>query len=1297
MQGRLSLRERLVILTLATVLPILALSIWLASRETRSRIELAQSQLLFSASLLATTMDLAVGGGQQLLDAVAAMPDMRAGRRSAAACQAYFASLNERLPMYSNLGLLNPDGQVFCHASGALGAASAADRAYFREALAQRRFVMGEQIVGRLSGRRAIPLALPLIEGGQITGVVFATLDLDRAAAALSAVQVPAGARVLIADTHGQVLIGYPLQPGRALPRPLVHEEMRDAASSRRSGVGERVDGTGEPLIYAFAPGRMVGDEGFIVRVSLARAAAVAADTSHLREALLVLALATLAAMGAAWWLGGRVIVKPAGRLVDTVRRLEHGDLDARVPLTSGRQRGEFARIGAAFNLMAESLQMRQKELENELGRSRSAYEVLDRVLNSMQEGLVAVTPVGRILMFNAAAARMFPLDGPPALPQQWPQLFGLYHLDRTTPYRADDLPLARAARGETGGPQQHYVRNALVPEGRLLQCSWQPIGSDPVQGGLVTFTDVTQLQRLQSEQGAQFAQLQDTQRKLVDAQRAGRIGNWELDLPAGRLWWSDQVFEVLGLDRASFSVTVDNFDALIHPDDRARHRAARDGTIARGGVLDVEYRIVKPDGEVVWVHDIAATRSDGAGNAVWIGGVVQDVSRRKRAEADLVLLRNAVARLNDILVISEYDLQGMLEPRIVFANEAFERLLGHSAHAAAGRTASELKLFGQHTDETTLARMRANIAEGRAARDELVYYTRDGQEIWLELDVVRMDGETEGKSYLISVLRDTTARKDTERALMQSEAELLEFTRLLQRMADAARRITADQSVEGTMQAVVDQARELTGAREVSLALTPAAGGPVLTATSRMPPEGARAAGAPSDAGVSQAVRGEQELTVPLMDSLGRQIGLLRLQEKDGGEFDQRDEYVAVELSQMAAIALDNARLIREVRDLNAGLEARIAERTVELGRQEQLYRTLAEQAPEVVWNTDAQGRATFLNHAWYDLVGGTPGEWLGYRWMARVHPDDLPEVQSNWIRSRDTLQPYAGTRRVLARDGRYHTMLYKAAPVTNDRGSVMFWVGIDTDITEFKAIESALRASNQELESFSYSVSHDLRAPLGAIAGFSHALAGKLEGQNDQRVQHYLARIQAGVHKMEQLIEALLLLAKVARAPLEFGAVDLSAMARETFEGLQLESPGRGAALRVQDGLIAHGDPRLLRLVMQNLLGNAWKFSSQREQAQIEVGRLADGGAFFVRDNGVGFDMIYAGKLFSAFHRLHTEAEFPGTGIGLATVRRIILRHQGRVWAESRLGEGTTFFFTLSQAPPPAWLAVPELPDGA
>jgi light-regulated signal transduction histidine kinase (bacteriophytochrome) len=302
-----------------------------------------------------------------------------------------------------------------------------------------------------------------------------------------------------------------------------------------------------------------------------------------------------------------------------------------------------------------------------------------------------------------------------------------------------------------------------------------------------------------------------------------------------------------------------------------------------------------------------------------------------------------------------------------------------------------------------------------------------------------------------------------------------------------------------------------------------------------------------------------------------------------------------------------------------------------------------------------------------------------MGHAWLDLVHPDDVADMARQWREASKTGQAYTGTRRLRARDGNYHTMSYRSSPVFNNNGELLFWVGIDIDITELKAVETALRISNSELETFSYSVSHDLRAPLNTVDGFSRLLAKELGVAQSARTTHYLSRIQAGVTQMGQLIEGLLSLAHVTRQALRFEPVDLSQLAREVLDSLRVHSPSRQADVSVAPGLTAHGDTRLLRAVMENLLGNAWKFSERRERTVIEVGWSAEQQAYFVRDNGAGFDMAYADKLFGTFQRLHGATEFAGTGIGLATVARVIARHGGRIWAESAPDQGATFFFVL------------------
>jgi PAS domain S-box-containing protein len=231
-------------------------------------------------------------------------------------------------------------------------------------------------------------------------------------------------------------------------------------------------------------------------------------------------------------------------------------------------------------------------------------------------------------------------------------------------------------------------------------------------------------------------------------------------------------------------------------------------------------------------------------------------------------------------------------------------------------------------------------------------------------------------------------------------------------------------------------------------------------------------------------------------------------------------------------------------------------------------------------------------------------------------------------------------------------------------------------------------LEVANRELEAFSYSVSHDLRAPLAGINGFAGALA-TLAGPLPERATHAVQRIQASARRMEELIEGLLMMARLSRGELQVQDVDLSALATEVAQEIASAAPREGVEWVVQPGLSARGDPRLLRQVLANLLGNAFKFTSQRPVARIEFGQLAGEpgeSVFFVRDDGPGFDMAYADKLFGAFQRLHSQAEFPGMGVGLATVQRVMQRHGGRVWAQSPPGGGAEFYFALPKPAPGA-----------
>ena len=400
--------------------------------------------------------------------------------------------------------------------------------------------------------------------------------------------------------------------------------------------------------------------------------------------------------------------------------------------------------------------------------------------------------------------------------------------------------------------------------------------------------------------------------------------------------------------------------------------------------------------------------------------------------------------------------------------------------------------------------------------------------------------------------------------------------------------------------------------------------------------------------------------------------------------------------LQEFEVIKEYNERLVSKLKEKNTELQTQ----TEALRASEERYRLLFERAPDVIFALAPTGVITSLNHAFETITGWPPAQWLGRPFQDILHPDDQTRSGELFqlVLVGELVPTFKLRMRTVAGGFRDVEFTGFSSELSGGRIEVQ---GIGRDITErLQAQEEILRLNaeleervqqrtaelefaNQQLEAFSYSVSHDLRSPLSAIDGFGDLLSKEIgAGAVSDRGKHYLVRIRAGVVQMGDLIDALLSLAQVSRTSLRWEDVDLSALAETVLSGYREREPGRVAQLAIQAGMVVHGDPSLLRQVLDNLLGNAWKFSGQQPQTHIAFDRESgpNGEAkYVVRDKGAGFNMAYSEKLFGAFQRLHTESEFAGTGIGLATVQRIVTRHGGRIWAESTPGEGATFYFTL------------------
>lgn len=355
-----------------------------------------------------------------------------------------------------------------------------------------------------------------------------------------------------------------------------------------------------------------------------------------------------------------------------------------------------------------------------------------------------------------------------------------------------------------------------------------------------------------------------------------------------------------------------------------------------------------------------------------------------------------------------------------------------------------------------------------------------------------------------------------------------------------------------------------------------------------------------------------------------------------------------------------------------------------------------------------DTDGNVLVWNQECERVTGYSAPEMVGNpRALELLYPDAAYRQQmlAAWVERGNDYRDWEW--QTTAKDGSVKTTSWSNLA---DRFPIPGWAswGVGVDLTERQQALQALResedryrelnqdlerrvfertaqleAANKELEAFSYSVSHDLRAPLRSIDGFSQALLeSSCSEQLDEKGKHYLHRVRAATQRMAQLIDDLLNLSRVTRTQMQCQSVDLTALVQAIATELQQTQPKRQVEMILATELVVQGDARLLRVMLENLLNNAWKFTLNQVYPRIEFGTTSHHDsevAYFVRDNGAGFDMAYADKLFGAFQRLHTTDEFPGTGVGLATVQRIIHRHGGRVWAEAAVNQGATFYFTL------------------
>ncbi|MBK8594674.1 MAG: PAS domain-containing protein [Holophagales bacterium] len=793
------------------------------------------------------------------------------------------------------------------------------------------------------------------------------------------------------------------------------------------------------------------------------------------------------------------------------------------------------------------------------------------------------------------------------------------------------------------------------------------------------TCLDITELKEAELSLERANERLRRDEDLLNETGRLARIGGWEIDLATNSLRWTEETRRIheVGPD---FEPTVEKAIGFYHPDDRAIIAEAVRKTIEEGQPFDVKLRIITARGREVLVEALGRVFvRDGV--AVRLAGALQDVTQRTQADD---ALRKSEERLRRIAatvpgMLYEYVLDDAGNGpagygRFLYVTPGCQELL----ELEPRNLLSDIGLFWRmvHPDDAERFR-RENVEavrDGVSFVSECRVVTPSGRTKWLHFKS-RPNPTTPAEPGIWSgVILDVTDRRRAEEEreassrLVASQRELFE-TMLRSLPIGVILFRGADYVVETLNPAYQAMApgKEMLGRRleeiwpEAIAALRP----------------------------IYDTVR-ETGIPFEVFDAP------FALQRAKDGPFEPC--WFSWTLVRTRLPGSDEWGVLASTIETTEQVKARQA---VELLEERLL---LAQEASgSGTWDWDFDSGQLAWSPEFFRLFGldAKTQSPTFETWRATLHPEDRESAEENIATSVRDHVPLVQSYRVVRPGGAVRWIEARGNASYDAAGGPKRMSGLCFDVTERVTIENELKshrehleelvaartadleAANHELESFSYSVSHDLRAPLRAIDGFVGALVEGYPDRLDEKGRHYLDRIQVATRRMGQLINEILDLSRLSRRELKVTNVDLTALAREVVAELSAAEPGRTLDVSVADGMSAAADPVLLRSVFENLVGNAFKFTSRRPEARVEIGRMHQPAetVFFVRDNGVGFDMQWAEKLFTPFQRLHGPAEFPGTGIGLATVHRIVTRHGGRIWPESSLDGGATFYFTIGR----------------
>lgn len=820
---------------------------------------------------------------------------------------------------------------------------------------------------------------------------------------------------------------------------------------------------------------------------------------------------------------------------------------------------------------------------------------------------------------------------------------------------------------------------------------------------------------------------LKESADRLLLATRAGAVGIWDYNVVDNILVWDDQMFCLYGTERERFSGAYEAWESLVHPEDRPRVAELLQLSLAGEKTFDTDFRVVWSDGSIHHIHALAEIRRDADGRAIRAVGTNWDITEQTRT-ADA--LRQSEAKLREAQRIARVGYWHYTPGtgRLTWSEEAF-RIFGLDPETKQVTREESLLMHAPASRSLSIEAVERTLESGESHEVVLEIQRHDGSSRYIEQRgrLTKIKDERVEVPAIEGTFLDVTERVTGELALRQSNADLErrveERTRELadanttllgkmaqlerseqrfQQLVEAAPSATLMVGADGLITLVNSQTEKLFGFPREELL-----GRPVDV----LLPAGNN----------SHSLHRENFFRDPGIRTMGAGTELFG-KRKDGSP-------VPIEIGLSPITTDEGPFVLASIIDITERMK-----KQDEIAAQEAKFRFLAESLPQMVWTANPDGAVDYYNSKWFEYTGWTPELSQESDWARVIHPHDFEGSTRFWQKSLATGKPYNVEFRLRrAVDGVYRWHLGRALALRNEQGIIVKWFGTCTDVEDYKSaeaenlrlreeledrvvlrtteLESAnlrltefsrkLEESNRELQDFASVAAHDLQEPLRKVQAFGDRLKAFFStGNLDPTALDYLDRMLRATSRMHALINDLLSFSRVASQARPFESVDLTRIAREVLSDLEESINASGAVVHLESLPVVRADPTQMRQLLQNLIGNSLKFHKPGVVPTVRIwGELMNSpqypegaGQFVVQDNGIGFDEKYLDRIFTVFQRLHTRAEYEGTGVGLAICRKIVQRHGGEITAVSAPGEGAAFQVTLPRRPPTALAADSE-----